>query len=54
LICCASRSELERVAVLSSGRPGAVTTEQVERRRIAAKALQIELFDIPIRTALNR
>jgi ABC-type uncharacterized transport system substrate-binding protein len=40
--------KLERVAVLTSGRPDAVSTEQVERRQTAAKALQIELFDIPI------
>jgi putative ABC transport system substrate-binding protein len=39
---------LERAAVLTSGRPGAVTREQVERRQTAAKALQIELVDIPI------
>ena len=39
---------LERVAVLTSGRPDAVSTVQVERRQTAAKALQIELFDFPI------
>ena len=39
---------LQRVAVLASGRPNAVSAEQVERRRNAARSLEIELLDFPI------
>ena len=39
---------LTRVAVLTSGRPGAVSREQVQRRQSAAAALQIALTEVPI------
>ena len=39
---------LTRVAVLTSGRAGAVSTEQINRRQAAAQALQIALFEVPI------
>jgi putative ABC transport system substrate-binding protein len=42
---------LERVAVLSSGRPDAINMEQLNRRQAAAKALQIDLLEIPISDA---
>jgi putative tryptophan/tyrosine transport system substrate-binding protein len=42
---------LERVAVLTSGRPEAINIEQRNRRQTAAKAMQIDLFEIPISDA---
>jgi putative tryptophan/tyrosine transport system substrate-binding protein len=39
---------LERVAVLTSGRPGAINIDQHNRRQAAAKALLIDLLEIPI------
>jgi putative ABC transport system substrate-binding protein len=39
---------LSRVAVLTSSRADAISVEQVDRRRTAAKDLQIELFEIGI------
>ena len=42
---------LERVAVLTSARPDAVNVDQLSRRQTAAKALQIDLIEIPISDA---
>jgi putative ABC transport system substrate-binding protein len=39
---------LERVAVLTSGRPDAINVAQLDRRQTAAKALLIDLLEIPI------
>jgi putative tryptophan/tyrosine transport system substrate-binding protein len=39
------------VAVLTSGRPNAINIEQRNRRQTAAKALLIDLFEIPISEA---
>ena len=39
---------LARVAILTSGRSGAISREQLDQRLAAAQALQLELIDVPI------
>jgi ABC-type uncharacterized transport system substrate-binding protein len=39
---------LARVAILTSGRTSAISREQLDLRRAAAQALQIELIEVPI------